>query len=131
MHAKRRSLFGTPSFNLPSRFIQDIPTGLISTQMSTAGAGLREVYQERNGRYSTSEPRAVVVPTQNQGSSVASSGWKPPFGMGDKVRHRTFGMGVVIACAPIKDDVEVTVAFPGATGIKKLIQKLAKLEKIA
>jgi DNA helicase II / ATP-dependent DNA helicase PcrA len=37
---------------------------------------------------------------------------------------------VVVACNPIRDDVEVTVAFPGVIGVKKLVQKLAKLEAV-
>jgi len=42
-----------------------------------------------------------------------------------------FGMGVVVSCNPIKDDVEVTVAFPGVVGVKKLVQKFAKLETVS
>jgi DNA helicase-2/ATP-dependent DNA helicase PcrA len=45
------------------------------------------------------------------------------------VKHRKFGTGIVIACSPMKNDAEVSVSFPGATGIKKMVQSLAKLEK--
>ena len=41
---------------------------------------------------------------------------------------RAFGVGVVIACSPLRNDAEVTVAFPGVIGVKKLVQSLAKLE---
>ncbi len=87
------------------------------------GYGLREVRQERSGKYSVTEPRPPSTPRP-------SPSWTPPFNLGDRVNHRTFGIGVVIACNPIKDDAEVTVAFPGVTGVKKLVQKLARLEKI-
>jgi DNA helicase-2/ATP-dependent DNA helicase PcrA len=40
-------------------------------------------------------------------------------------------MGVVIACNPLKNDAEVTVAFSGATGIKKMVQSFAKLEAVS
>jgi DNA helicase-2/ATP-dependent DNA helicase PcrA len=46
------------------------------------------------------------------------------------VRHGKFGVGIVVSVAPLKNDVEVTVAFPGVTGVKKLVQSLAKLEAI-
>jgi DNA helicase-2/ATP-dependent DNA helicase PcrA len=46
------------------------------------------------------------------------------------VQHPKFGIGVVIACIPIKDDAEVTVMFPGIVGQKKLVQKLAKLQPV-
>jgi DNA helicase-2/ATP-dependent DNA helicase PcrA len=72
------------------------------------------------------EPRQAVVESNRP---LRKPEWKPPFEVGDRVRHVKFGVGMVVACAPIKDDVEVTVAFPGVTGVKKLVQKLAKLEK--
>jgi DNA helicase-2/ATP-dependent DNA helicase PcrA len=128
-HAKRRSVFGTPNFNPPSRFLLDIPRNLIQEETPRGGSQLTEVYQERSGSYRTFEPKPSHFPmgTSRSGAPIP----KPPFNVGETVRHRTFGIGVVISCAPIRDDVEVTVAFPGATGVKKLVQKLARLEKIA
>ncbi len=125
LFAQRRTMFGTPSFNARSRFVDDIPTGLLEERGSGAfgRSGLREVRQERSGTYAVTEPKPASVPRQ-------APGWIPPFTVGDRVNHRTFGIGVVIACNPIRDDVEVTVAFPGVTGVKKLVQKLAKLEKL-
>jgi DNA helicase-2/ATP-dependent DNA helicase PcrA len=64
-----------------------------------------------------------------QPQSSPKSTAKPIFDVGERVRHQKFGTGVVIACVPLKGDTEVTVAFPGVTGIKKLVQSLAKLEK--
>ena len=131
LHAHRRSMFGTPNFNLPSRFIKDIPQDLLNRQHHPVYEAMRDLRQERNGSYSSYEPRSVM-PTDFQRAAVgAAPGWKPPFDVGDRVRHPKFGMGIVIACSPIRDDVEVTVVFPGAGGQKKLVQKLAKLEKIA
>jgi DNA helicase-2/ATP-dependent DNA helicase PcrA len=123
LHSQRRTMFGTPNFNPRSRFIDDIPVELLEDRGSGFGESrreMREVRLERNGGYAVTEPKA---PTQRPN-------WNPPFNVGDRVNHRTFGIGVVIACSPIKDDVEVTVAFPGVVGVKKLVQKLAKLEKI-
>jgi DNA helicase II / ATP-dependent DNA helicase PcrA len=73
------------------------------------------------GAYTVNPPTSQKPP---------ESSWKPEFGVGDRVKHVKFGIGVVVACAPLKDDCEVTVAFPGVTGVKKLVQKLAKLEKV-
>lgn len=126
VHAHRRSAYGTPTFNRRSRFLDDIPPGLVDTAASfgyaPAGAPQRTVYQERSGTYSVTEQRPPPP------SRVQSASWKPPFDVGQQVTHAKFGKGVVIACNPIKDDVEVTVAFPGVTGVKKLVQKLAKLQ---
>ena len=48
---------------------------------------------------------------------------------GDRVRHSSFGEGVVVSNKKVKADNEITVAFSGQ-GIKKLLLSLARLEKI-
>jgi DNA helicase II / ATP-dependent DNA helicase PcrA len=129
VHAHRRSLYGQPNFNRKSRFLEDLPNELLDT-LGHSGYALppqrTSVYQERSGAYSVPERRAVV----ESPSPLRSPSWKPPFEVGQRVRHAKFGIGVVVACNPIRDDVEVTVAFPGVVGVKKLVQKLAKLEAV-
>jgi DNA helicase-2/ATP-dependent DNA helicase PcrA len=49
---------------------------------------------------------------------------------GDHVRHAKFGEGIVIGCLPTGDDQEVTVAFKGEAGLKRLLLSLAPLERI-
>ncbi len=127
VHAHRRSLYGQPSFNRPSRFLEDIPPELLDT-ISYSGFAQppRQVFQQRTGTYAVTEPRGSVMDS----AGPKKPDWKPPFGIGDRVRHAKFGMGVVVACNPVRDDTEVTVAFPGVIGVKKLAQKFAKLEKV-
>ena len=126
MHAHRRSMFGTPNFNRRSRFLDDIPDTLMDVQGegSYTPVGMRQVYQERTGAYRVDEAKAAPVAT------APKPEFKSPFNVGERVSHPKFGVGVVVACNPIAGDVEVTVAFPGVVGIKKLVQKLAKLEKV-
>ncbi len=129
LHAHRRSVFGTPNFNMRSRFLDDIPVELTDTMNKYGYAPPRGVVQqERSGAYSTYEPRRAEAPSITAASKPVA--WDAPFKVGQKVRHPKFGTGVVISCNPIKDDAEVTVAFPGVVGVKKLVQKLAKLEAI-
>lgn len=123
LHAHRRSMYGTPNFNHRSRFLDELPNHLLDTLNEDAYRPNDErggVYQERSGTYTTYEPKQA--PTKSE--------FKPPFSMGQRVKHVKFGIGVVVACNPVKDDVEVTVAFPGVTGVKKLAQKFAKLEAV-
>ena len=49
---------------------------------------------------------------------------------GERVRHSKFGEGIVISCVPSGQDHEVTVAFKGNSGIKKLLLGYAPLEKV-
>lgn len=127
-HAHRRSLYGQPSFSRPSRFLSEIPPELIALRGSSSpDPGIRRVVPQRTGGYGIVEPPEIRKAQERQ---LRSPEWKPPFTVGQKVRHAKFGIGVVVACNPLRDDAEVTVAFPGVTGIKKLVQGLAKLEAV-
>jgi DNA helicase-2/ATP-dependent DNA helicase PcrA len=129
VHAHRRSLYGQPNFNSRSRFLDDIPLELTSSLLddSPRQAHLRQVRQERSGAYSSTEAR---LPSSDPNRKLKGPQWKPPFEVGNRVRHPKFGIGIVIACNPLKDDAEVTVSFPGVVGTKKLVQSLAKLEAL-
>ena len=52
------------------------------------------------------------------------------FATGDKVRHASFGEGIVTHCEPAGADFQVTVAFKDGNGVKRLLQSFAKLEKV-
>ena len=56
---------------------------------------------------------------------------RPTLRVGDPVRHRAFGEGIVTACDPTESDVEVTVEFAGGVGVKRLLLSYAPLEKLA
>ena len=127
LHAHRRSLYGQPNFNRRSRFLDDIPPELLN--IPGGGAYLppvpRQVVPDRTGAY-----RTVDSTPMREAAKLRGPQWKPPFEVGQRVRHAKFGIGVVVACNPLKEDSEVTVAFPGVVGVKKLVQSLAKLESV-
>lgn len=124
-YARRRTLFGQPNFNRPSRFLDDIShlesDSLTPFSRPQGEQEIRTVRPERSGSYTIIEPAR---------GPLRSPDWEAPFKVGQQVRHGKFGIGVVIACVPLKDDVEVTVAFPGIIGVKKLVQGFAKLEAV-
>lgn len=125
-YAVRRTVYGQPSFNIPSRFVQDIAhlvEDSLSPRFRPTKADIdRTVRRERTGGYVVVEPRSE--------ESLLGPSWEPPFKVGKQVRHAKFGIGVVVACNPLKNDAEITVAFPGMIGIKKLLHSLAKLESV-
>jgi DNA helicase-2/ATP-dependent DNA helicase PcrA len=126
VHAHRRALYGTPNFNRRSRFIEDLDEGRLDTLAHSSFAlspSARSPYPDRSGTMTSfREPTAVP--------KTKGPAWRAPFEVGARVRHAKFGLGVVVACSPLKDDSEVTVAFPGVIGVKKLVQKIAKLEAV-
>lgn len=129
-HSLRRAVYGTPNFNRRSRFLDDIPAEMLVLKGGYASfPSDRAVIANRSGTYSVSRP-ATPAPPNPAASERRLRGpeWKPPFQVGQKVRHGKFGVGVVISCNPVREDTEVTVSFPGVVGVKKLVQSLAKLE---
>ena len=70
-------------------------------------------------------------PAANPPSAAAPIKAGPtPFKAGDKVTHAAFGQGIVVNCVPKPSDYEVTVAFKGQSGIKRLLHSFSKLQKI-
>ena len=124
LRAFRRGFRGSTSGPaVASRFLREIPADLV------AAAAL-----------SSTAARAAVSPEPGRGSSIraaalaaaaaapAPSG--PALRVGDLVRHRAFGEGIVMATDVTASDVEVTVEFAGGVGVKRLLLSFAPLEKV-
>jgi hypothetical protein len=47
------------------------------------------------------------------------------------VRHARFGEGIVVSCTVTPGDQEVTVAFKGDAGVKKLLLSYAPLDRVS
>ena len=112
----RRRMFGSFGSSRRSRFLKDIPFDLIEApergqRYGDGGMGR----QER-------EPAAVG----GDGAPVQA----PPFKTGEKVTHPVFGLGIVVDCSPRPGDYEVTVAFPGNQGVKRILHSYGKLEGV-
>ena len=80
-------------------------------------------------------PQPIATPSWSELSarSAATASLSTPslgYKLGDKVLHKTFGVGTVISMTLDGDDTQVTVAYPAPVGIKKLMASFAKLEKI-
>jgi DNA helicase-2/ATP-dependent DNA helicase PcrA len=110
VRAFRRSSMGSSSKNDPSRFLSDIPRHLITTPSSYT---------------SNDKPQSAAAHSPTPPVTC-----KSPFSDGDRVLHAKFGEGVVVSCVPSGDDQEVTVAFKGEAGLKRLLLSLAPMEKV-
>ena len=122
--AMTRTAWGQPSYNPPSRFLEEIPDELVhwvrteptrermysgeqSAQARLAGAAL-----SRGGLRGGVGNRAVV-----------------PLDMGDRVSHDAFGLGTVIATRGEGDKAEATIDF-GSSGTKRLLLRYAPVDKL-
>jgi DNA helicase-2/ATP-dependent DNA helicase PcrA len=118
VRAFRRYAQGMSQHNPPSRFLRDIPSELVEHAVA-AGATARAPRDREALRYR----EAAAARVSADPDEVAFSG-------GERVRHPRFGEGVVVGCLVKGDDQEVTIAFKGETGIKKLMLSFAPLERI-
>jgi DNA helicase-2/ATP-dependent DNA helicase PcrA len=131
-HVFRRMLRGQSDVANPSRFLEDIPAELV-----------QGTYNRTTRRATGSYRRSGQYAGQAVGRQPAdpSAGWRPSlrpaeetrvaqFRAGQRVRHPTFGEGIVIESRLRRDDEEVSVVFEDG-GIKRLLTSFARLEKIA
>jgi len=131
-YAFRRTMWGSSDVSIPSRFLNDIPKQLLSGTGSYAGvkpkeaaairASVWDATRESNASRETSTPRSAPPPPP-------ASTRQPAFRAGQRVKHATFGEGVVIETRIERNDEEVTVAFKKA-GIKRLLVSFANLQKL-
>ncbi|WP_276913692.1 DNA helicase PcrA [Aneurinibacillus aneurinilyticus] len=130
--ALMRTLYGQTKMNAPSRFIEEIPEHLIQSEGT-----VQERLASRAGRMAQPQQRSGVVSMRLQQptgvASTASSGqgaetmdWKA----GDKVAHGKWGTGTVVSIKGSGQDLELTIAFPNPTGLKKLLAKFAPIKKV-
>jgi DNA helicase-2/ATP-dependent DNA helicase PcrA len=106
-HASSRTLYGSRSYNLPSRFLDEVPERGVE----------RERLQPASWSSYGSPPQAAgIAPRENV----------PELSSGDNVRHKTMGEGVVLR---VEAGGVVTVRFADGNE-RRLMLEYAPLERI-
>ncbi len=106
--ASTRFMFGTPTYNAPSRFFSEIPEELMETR------------------------RATIKPIMRSAPPVRSTGKRVitlDLAVGDRVLHQTFGIGQVRTLTGEGDRAEATIDF-GSYGERRLLLRYAPVEKV-
>lgn len=121
-HAARRRVFGREQWNLPSRFLDDVPESVLDIEESAYAEASQDFASPArsvgaNVDFAPPPDKKIFAPPQDP-----SNPYKP----GVKVKHPVFGVGTVKACEGQAEKRKVTVAFPGR-GVKKLAVSLAHL----
>ncbi len=126
-HVKSRTMFGMTKYNLPSRFLKEIPKELIHEEQA-----------ERNtfAEFERVLPKKPVMDTSMFANHAAAQP-KPAksadsvgeFAPGDRVLHRKFGEGTVLDAKAIGADMFLKVKFD-TVGEKNLMAAYVKLEKL-
>ncbi len=124
--AFRRYSYGFDEPTIPSRFIEDLPPELLDQgygQSTWTGAS-----STPTTRFTTRQTARQISHRRSQANQTSPTPRAASYKVGDRVYHKKFGQGTVIAVELDSDDELVQVAFPNQ-GIKKLAVSIAPLEK--
>jgi len=116
-HCWKRNIYGATRYNQPSRFIDEIPSHLLNRDDRISGVDLPTSPSRFAGNPVLLKPK--VSRNLNTAEQLA---------MGDKVKHKKWGIGVIVGIQGEGEEAVFKVAFPGE-GIKDLMARYAPLEK--
>jgi DNA helicase-2/ATP-dependent DNA helicase PcrA len=123
-HAQTRMLHGQTRYNLPSRFFDEIPEGLLKWLTPKLQRGYGAVSSgltfsaPRRPAWAEPPPAAVMRRTVEKETGG--------FRIGQNVAHAKFGQGVIVNAEGAGSDARVQVNF-GREGVKWLALSVAKL----
>ncbi|MEU5364736.1 DNA helicase PcrA [Streptomyces sp. NPDC005925] len=126
-----RSAWGQPSYNPPSRFLEEIPAAYVEWKRTGATAS--------PSAGPASGVAASLSSSRSRSSAAGASGFatrrtaeeKPVVGLavGDRVTHDQFGLGTVVAVKGTGEKAEATIDF-GDAKPKRLLLRYAPVEKL-
>jgi len=131
LYTFKRSLYGRTETSEPSSFLRDIPAKLLDTRGAAVRTPQTAPAAGRSYSFGSNPTRwdpSGASPVSRERTRASANG-VTLFRSGEKVRHNTFGEGLVISSEARGDDEEVTVIFAGQKP-KKLLQSFANLQKM-
>jgi DNA helicase-2/ATP-dependent DNA helicase PcrA len=142
--ALSRSAWGAPSWNPPSRFLDEIPaelvewTGEINRRPFVGGYGDDDAtgrysdhgYRSRSGSHGSAQSQLAASKLSGGGlRGGAGNRAVPSLDAGDRVTHDSFGLGTVVATRGTGDGVQAQIDF-GTSGVKWLMLRYAPVQKL-
>ena len=141
--ASKRTMYGSTTYTIPSRFINEIPAHLLEEDMSQK---IQRNHEFLNAEYARS---SAVKTSSIPGSTVTSSKNKiglsvdsflknitnvvdekkdiSNYSVGTKIKHKKFGIGVICNIEPEGNDLKLEINFE-TSGFKRLMAKYTPLE---
>ncbi len=126
-NARMRTMFGRTNTNPPSRFIAEVPENCLEPLQKEAPTQPSWMSTSRpmQRKQPTSQSTQTLNRPQMTETGGESFGWK----VGDKANHKKWGVGTVVSTRGEDDSLELDIAFPQPTGIKRLFAKFAPISK--
>ncbi|MFC0558987.1 DNA helicase PcrA [Halalkalibacter alkalisediminis] len=123
-NARLRTMFGRTNTNPPSRFINEIPEECLES--------LNEQQKKQTPDWmKTSRKTSPTQPSRNieRPRVTHTGGDQISWNVGDKAAHKKWGVGTVVSIKGAGESVELDIAFPNPTGVKRLFAKFAPITK--
>ncbi len=129
--ANQRYRFGTPSFQMKSRFIKEIPEDISKSIITYEGLKIKTSFRPGADKHTASGPSVKFNSTPKKKSPARESENEfndsfPDIQKGVTVTHNTFGKGTVLNTVGKGLDKKAEIYFDDV-GIKKIILKYAKM----
>ncbi|GAA5417449.1 ATP-dependent DNA helicase PcrA [Paraliobacillus ryukyuensis] len=126
-HAKMRTLFGRTNLNPVSRFIHEIPDELLEgiEEAKDKMFGFNQPRTDRPDPFAAAPKEKVKKAAKRKTTGGEQVGWQ----VGDKANHKKWGQGTVVKVTGEGESMELDIAFPAPTGIKRLLAKFAPITK--
>lgn len=128
-NAKVRTIYGNTSYTIPSRFIEELGDSIEKRERPSYGTN-----DNRKERLiAVKDLRTKKDKIRNIRPFTTQMGSKPEgnkdldIELGDKVKHKTFGMGTVVQIKEKGNDKELVISFDGK-GLKTLSLSIAPIE---
>ncbi|EDY61352.1 MULTISPECIES: DNA helicase PcrA [Streptomyces] len=124
-----RSAWGQPSYNPPSRFLEEIPAQHVDWKRTGAVAAPAGPVSGVAASLSSSRSRSSA--SGASGFATRRSAEKPvvSLAVGDRVTHDQFGLGTVVGVKGTGANAEATIDF-GEAKPKRLLLRYAPVEKL-
>nr|HQU63349.1 3'-5' exonuclease [Nitrosomonas sp.] len=122
--AQSRMLHGQTRYNIPSRFLDEVPEKLLKWLSPAVGVKTNDNFVVADSANDFRYNRAIQRNSLNQSSGNAAQ-WR----IGQIIRHAKFGEGVIIAYEGAGNDARVQIKV-NDVGIKWLMLEYAKLTPV-
>ena len=125
-HAAYRNRYGSGSYTMPSRFLEEIPMECVNALVKENEAKKIDAPQKKKDYkfYDDTQSLLSALSKDKEQKKAASL----TYAAGDVVSHKKFGRGMILSVTPTGNDVQLEIAFESC-GTKTLLGSFTKLKK--
>jgi len=119
-YTESRSLYGRETFSMPSKFIDEIPSELVSLVRPKATVSRPTVMRNSYSKPFAPAKKSAIL---SKGTQISDDS---KFRIGQIINHRTFGSGMIINYEGSGKSMQIQVKFENS-GTKWLVAEFAPL----